>query len=141
MRTVKEPMNVRAGRLYAAYCEKLPRSSRAMMLYGTVLALLFSALIAVYNISAGPLSNLNDIGGWDNRLLFIAMTAGVQVLLLLLTTLLGGKSYLRIALRQAIMTAGYVIALLAINQKTAGRFTTCTWLSFCARRRFARCAC
>ncbi|MBR2942339.1 MAG: hypothetical protein IKB82_02975 [Clostridia bacterium] len=118
MRTVKEPVSVRAGKLYAAYCGRLPRSTHAMMIYGAALSLLFSGLIAVYNISAGPLSNLNDIGGWDNRLLFIAMTAAVQVLLLLLTTALSGKSYLRIALRQAIVTAGFVIQLLAINQKT-----------------------
>jgi len=118
MRTVKEPTMVRVKAAYAAWCKRLPRTRRAMLLFGAAISLLLSALIAVYNISAGPLSNLNDIGGWDNRLLFIAMTAAVQTLLLFATAALSTDSYLRMALRLVIMTPGFVIQLLAINQKT-----------------------
>ena len=44
---------------------------------GAALALLLAALTAAFNVESGPLRNLNDIGGWSNRLLFIAMTAAV----------------------------------------------------------------
>lgn len=31
-----------------------------------------SLLLALYNVGGGPLGNLNDIGGWRNRALYIA---------------------------------------------------------------------
>lgn len=40
------------------------RHARAL---GLLLAAVLAALTAVLNVSRGPLSNLNDIGGWKNR--------------------------------------------------------------------------
>ena len=42
-----------------------------------------SLLLALYNVGGGPLGNLNDIGGWRNRALYIALTAAVQLFVLL----------------------------------------------------------
>lgn len=85
---------------------------------GAALALLLSAGVAALNVSVGPLCNLNDIGGWHNRLLFILMTAAVQALALLVCTLLHRGSFARLALRQMILAAGLLILLMGINQKT-----------------------
>ena len=83
-----------------------------------VCALALAALIALHNISSGPLSNLNDIGGWDNRALFIAMAACVHLAAMLLAAALGRVSFARVLLRQLILTAGVYILLQGINQKT-----------------------
>ncbi|MGN0776626.1 MAG: hypothetical protein ACI4MM_08120 [Candidatus Ventricola sp.] len=88
------------------------------LLLSAVLALLLAGALALYNVSSGPLRNLNDIGGWNNRALFIGMSAVVHLSMLLLCALLSRVSFARTALRQAIVTAGMVILLLAINQKT-----------------------
>lgn len=88
------------------------------MVFSALLAALLSGVLAVYNVSAGPLHNLNDIGGWSNRALFIVMSAAVQAVLLLMCALLSRVRFSRTALRMALVTAGYFIALLAINQKT-----------------------
>lgn len=92
--------------------------TRHRVLLGGLLALGFAGLLAVYNVSSGPLSNLNDIGGWHNRALFIAMAAAVHAGMLLLCAVLSRCCFARVALRQVILTAGYYILLLAINQKT-----------------------
>ena len=96
--------------------ERVPASVR--LIFGALCALALSGAVAIYNVDAGPLHNLNDIGGWGNRALFIAMAAAVQTLLLLLTMLVTRKGMLRTLLRQIIVTAGFVILLLPINQKT-----------------------
>lgn len=88
------------------------------LLLSAVLAVLLSCLLALYNVSSGPLRNLNDIGGWHNRALFIAMSAAVHLSMLLLCAWLSRVGFARTALRQVIVTAGMVILLLAINQKT-----------------------
>lgn len=85
---------------------------------GAALAALLAGAMALYNVSSGPLSNLNDIGGWSNRALFIAMTAAVHAAVLLMQALMYKKSFVRLALRQMLLTVGLFIALLAINQKT-----------------------
>ena len=41
---------------------------------GAALAAALSLLLALYNVGGGPLGNLNDIGGWRNRALYIALT-------------------------------------------------------------------
>jgi len=83
-----------------------------------LVALVLCGALALHNVSAGPLRNLNDIGGWHNRALFIAMTAVVHVSLLMICVLLTRVSFARTALRQLIVTAGFYIMLLAINQKS-----------------------
>ena len=83
-----------------------------------LLALLLAGALALSNVSSGPLHNLNDIGGWNNRALFIGMSAVVHLSMLLLCALLSRVSLARTALRQLTVTAGMVILLLAINQKT-----------------------
>jgi len=92
--------------------------TRHRVILGGLLSLFFAALLGIYNVSSGPLKNLNDIGGWENRALFIAMTAAVHVLLLFACTMLSRCCFERVALRQMIVTAGFYIMLLAINQKT-----------------------
>ena len=94
------------------------RLARLCLPLGVLLALALSAGTAALNVSAGPLGNLNDIGGWDNRLLFILMTAAVQGGVLLLCTLMHRGSLGRLALRQLTLTAGLLILLMGINQKT-----------------------
>ena len=88
------------------------------LVLSAALAALLCGGLALYNVSSGPLRNLNDIGGWDNRALFIAMSAAVHLSMLLLCAWLSRVSLARTALRQMIVTAGMVILLLAINQKT-----------------------
>ena len=97
-------------------CE--PKDALRRWLFGGALAVLLCGLVGLLNLSTGALGNLNDIGGWQNRLIFLVMAAGVQGLLLLLVTAMHRGSYARLALRELIMTAGFYIQLLAINQKT-----------------------
>ena len=92
--------------------------TRHKIVFSALLALALSGVLALYNVASGPLSNLNDIGGWSNRALFIAMSAFVQVSLLMGCALLSGVRFSRVALRQVILTAGYFILLIAINQKS-----------------------
>ena len=94
------------------------RLSRHALTLGLVFAALLAAITAAYCMTAGPLHNLNDIGSYRNRMLFTAMVATVHALLLVATALLYRRSALRLMLRQLLMTAGFVIMLLAINQKT-----------------------
>lgn len=91
--------------------------TRHKRLFGSMTALALALLLALYNVSSGPLRNLNDIGGWSNRALFIAMTAGVHAAVLLLCVMMSACCFARIALRQMILTAGLYILLIAINQK------------------------
>ena len=107
-----------AARLMAAAGELDARLTRLRLPLGAALALLLSAGVAALNVSAGPLRNLNDIGGWSNRLLFILMTAAVQALVLLACTLIHRGGMARLALRQLTLTAGLLILLMGINQKT-----------------------
>ena len=87
-----------------------------------MIGLFTSALLAggfaVMNVFMGPLFNLNDIGSFRVRVLFIALAAAVDGLLLLLAAGSAGGKILRMLLRQGIVTAGFVILLLGINQKT-----------------------
>lgn len=85
---------------------------------GVLLAVLLAGALALCNVSSGPLANLNDIGSWHNRALFIAMSAAVHGGMLLLCVGFSHVGFGRTALRQGIVTAGMVILLLAINQKT-----------------------
>ena len=55
---------------------------------GAALAAALSLLLALYNVGGGPLGNLNDIGGWRNRALYIALTAAVQLFVLLAAAML-----------------------------------------------------
>lgn len=86
--------------------------------FSVLLATALSGVLAVYNVSSGPLHNLNDIGGWSNRALFIMMSAAVHGALLMGGAFLSNVCFSRTALRQVILTAGYFILLIAINQKT-----------------------
>ena len=88
------------------------------ILLSALLAAAFAGLLAIYNVSSGPLHNLNDIGGWSNRALFIVMSAAVHGMALLLCACMSRVSFPRVALRQVIMTAGFFIMLLGINHKT-----------------------
>ena len=74
---------------------------------GALLAAVLAGLLAMYNVSSGPLHNLNDIGGWSNRALFILMSAVVHGAALLLCACMSRVSFPRAALRQVIMTAGF----------------------------------
>ena len=95
-----------------------PKNALRRWLLGGALAVLLCALLLGVNYAFGALSNLNDIGTWQNRLVFLVLSAGAQGLLLLLVTAVHRGSYARLALRQGIVTAGFYIQLLAINQKT-----------------------
>ena len=88
------------------------------LVFSALLAALLAGALALYNVSSGPLHNLNDIGGWSNRALFIMMSAAVHGALLMGCTALSRVRFSRTALRQLILTAGYFILLIAINQKT-----------------------
>lgn len=92
-------------------------ANRFRVILGALLALGFAGLLALYNVSSGPLRNLNDIGGWSNRALFIVMCACVHALILLACTLMHKGSFWRLALRELILTAGFYILLLGINHK------------------------
>lgn len=93
-------------------------TERHRLLLGALLSAAFAGLLALYNVSSGPLRNLNDIGGWGNRALFILMSAAAHAAALLLCALLSRASFPRTALRQVILTAGFFIMLLGINHKT-----------------------
>ena len=85
---------------------------------GAALAAALSMLLALYNIGGGPLGNLNDIGGWRNRALYIALTAAVQLFVLLAAALLYHERFWRLAVRQLLLTVGLVILLMGINHKS-----------------------
>ena len=85
---------------------------------GIALSLLIGAGVVFLNVSAGPLSNLNDIGGWRNRLLFLILCACAETLVQFLAVRLRPLSCGRMLLRQLLLACGLHIALLAINQKT-----------------------
>lgn len=91
---------------------------RWRFLIACAFAVLIAGLLALYNVSSGPLHNLNDIGGWNNRALFILMTAAVHASMLVLCAGFCRVGLARTALRQVIVTAGFYIMLLAINHKT-----------------------
>lgn len=93
-------------------------AQRRRLPLGALLALLLAGALALHNVSGGPLGNLNDIGGWNNRLLFIVMAAAVHLGLLLSSMCLFRVSPARTALRMGLLTAGMYILLLPINQKT-----------------------
>jgi len=93
-------------------------AGRYRLLLACVPAALFAGLLALNNVSSGPLHNLNDIGGWSNRALFILMTAAVHALLLALCAGLSRVCLSRTVLRQVIVTAGFYIMQTAINHKT-----------------------
>lgn len=95
-----------------------PERALGRWLFGGALAAVLCALLLGVNYAFGALSNLNDIGTWQNRLFFLVLSALAQGLLLLLVTALHRGSYARLALRELVMTAGYYIQLMAINQKT-----------------------
>ncbi len=88
------------------------------LVFSCLLALALCGVLALYNVSSGPLSNLNDIGGWANRALFIELSAVAHGCALMLCALVSRCGFFRTALRQVILTAGYYIMLLAINQKS-----------------------
>lgn len=92
--------------------------TRHRSVFGALLALALAGALALYNVSSGPLRNLNDIGGWSNRAAFIGCSAIMHALALMLCTALSRCCFARIALRQLILTAGYYILLLGINHKT-----------------------
>lgn len=92
----------------------LPRTPWPALLFGALAAL----LTAAFNLTCGPLRNLNDIGSWHNRLLFGAMAGLVHLSLLSLTALLCRRGAARAMLRQLLVTAGFLILLCGINQKT-----------------------
>ena len=62
--------------------------------------------------------NLNDIGGWRNRALYIALTAAVQLFVLLAAALLYHERFWRLAVRQLLLTVGLVILLMGVNHKS-----------------------
>ena len=87
------------------------RHARAL---GLLLAAVLAALTAALNVSRGPLSNLNDIGGWTNRMAFIALAAAAHAAVLAMQALLNRKGFGRLALT----TLGFLLLTLPINQKT-----------------------
>ena len=91
---------------------------RHALLLGTALAAALSLLLALYNVGGGPLGNLNDIGGWRNRALYIALTAAVQLFVLLAAALLYHERFWRLAVRQLLLTVGLVILLMGVNHKS-----------------------
>lgn len=103
-------------RIYAEKANAL--LTRRKLVFGAALAAALALVLALYNVSSGPLHNLNDIGGWGNRAAFIGLSAVVHMLALLLCTGLSRCCFARVALRQGILTAGYYILLLGINHKT-----------------------
>ena len=92
-------------------------ADRHKLILSIALSLLLAGALALYNVSSGPLHNLNDIGGWGNRALFIAMAAAAHAAVLIACALLSSCGFARVALRQVILTAGMYIMLIAINQK------------------------
>ena len=86
--------------------------------FGAALAAALSLLLALYNVGVGPLGNLNDIGGWRNRALYIALTAAVQLFVLLAAALLYHERFWRLAVRQLLLTVGLVILLMGVNHKS-----------------------
>lgn len=112
---MRETKGSRALRAVRRADELLARHALAL---GLCVAVLLSLAAAAYNLTAGPLHSLNDIGGWRNRLLFTAMAGAAHLSLLAIAALLCREGALRVMLRQLIVTAGFLILLLAINQKT-----------------------
>lgn len=98
--------------------ELLHKPGARSRLLGLVPALPLTAAVFAFNMACGPLCNLNDIGDFRTRALFTAMAAFVHLSLLVGAALLCAQGARRAALRQIIVTFGFLLCMLAINQKT-----------------------
>jgi len=105
-------------RVRAFFVSLNERLGRMRLVIGFALAALLAVGFALMSVYAGPLYNLNDIGGFDNRKAFIALAAGGYLALLMMTAALSRANVYRMALREMIVTAGFLILLTGINQKT-----------------------
>lgn len=105
-------------RLTAAFSAINERLARLRLPLGAAVSAALAAGFALMSVYAGPIYNLNDIGGFGNRAVFIVMAAAVYFALLLLTAALCRGGVWRMLLRQMIVTAGMMILLTGINQKT-----------------------
>lgn len=105
-------------RVGAALSQLDERLSRYRHVIGGAFALLLAAGFALLSVNHGPLYNLNDIGTFQNRALFIVMTCAGFFLLLLLTTALHRGGVYRLLLREGILFVGLWILLVGINQQT-----------------------
>ena len=105
-------------KLRALFVSLDERLSRFRLLIGAVMALSLAAGMALLSVSHGPLYNLNDIGGFGNRAVFIVLACAAYGLVLLMTAALHRGNLYRMLLRQLIVTAGFLILMTGINQKT-----------------------
>lgn len=105
-------------RLRAAFVSLDERLARLRFWIGAAAAALLAAGFALLSVNHGPLQNLNDIGGFANRAVFIVLVCGAYFLLLLLTAAIHRGNIYRLLLREMIVTAGLIILLTGINQKT-----------------------
>lgn len=104
---------------FSEICHKLDqRFSQYATGIGIFFSILIGAVITSVNVSLGPLANLNDIGGWHNRFIFLILCGGAEVLVQILAVRLRPSSCGRMLVRQLILVCGFHIAMLAINQKT-----------------------
>ena len=94
------------------------RLSRHAGVIGAALAVLIGAGFALRNVAGGPLYNLNDIGGWRSRFVFLLMAGAALGALELLCVRLRPASFWRMALRQALLAVAFSMSMLAVNQKT-----------------------
>lgn len=105
-------------RVRAALTKLDEQLSRFHLLIGGAIAVLLAAGFALLSVEHGPLSNLNDIGTFRNRAIFILMTSAGFFLLLMLATALHRGGIYRLLLRELILFVGLWILLVGINQQT-----------------------
>lgn len=94
------------------------RLTRMRLVLGMILAAILAAGFTAMNVSSGPLYNLNDIGGWGNRLVFLILSGGVLLGVLAGAVLMHRGSFGTLALRQGILYFGFMLLMMGINQKS-----------------------
>lgn len=104
--------------IWTAAVQAEGRTARFAKPAGVLLALGIAGATALWNVSGGPLCNLNDIGGWGNRLIFLVMAAAAEALVLMTAAVWHRGGIARLLLRQGMLALTFVMSLLAINQKT-----------------------
>lgn len=107
-----------ANRIVSALRRADARLSRRLPLTALAFGALLALATAAFDLTVGPLYNLNDIGVWRYRLLFNVMAAFVHLSLMCMTALLCRRGTARAMLRQLLVTVGFLILMLGINQKT-----------------------
>ena len=88
------------------------------LLTGVIAALLLTTFTLAWNLTGGPLYNLNDMHTWLNRMIFTGMATFMHFSLLMFLVLDSHRDIGHLLVRELLVTVSMLILFLAMNQKT-----------------------